>query len=156
DSQSTSRTRLPIERTLQLEKTRIAATAPPDFAVSSFGAGGGDIDEIEPNDPIAQAVSLPVNIFGNISFNGDLDYFAFQGFAGQPVVIEAFAARFRHSNLFADIALFNSSGQQLSRSIGDAQNDPLIRYTPQSDGILIVGIADVEDFGGANYNYLLN
>src|SRR5205085_5869733 len=59
--------------------------------INSFGTGGGDRDEIEPNDVVAQGVSLPVNLFGQISFNGDVDYFAFQALAGQQITVEAFA-----------------------------------------------------------------
>src|ERR1051325_7761098 len=38
---------------------------------------GGDINESEPNQVVAQGVSLPVNIFGKAGFDGDVDYFAF-------------------------------------------------------------------------------
>ena len=46
-----------------------AAAAPEALSV---GTGGGDINEIEPNDPLAQGVSLPVNIFGTVRFNSDV------------------------------------------------------------------------------------
>lgn len=121
-----------------------------------FGTGSGDIFEIEPNDRIAQSVSLPVNVFGEISFNGDVDFFAFQGLAGQQVIIEPFAARLRNSELVADIALFDSAGLLITSDFGDIEADPLIRFTPSSDEVLIVGIADAEDFGGRNFDYVLN
>ena len=124
--------------------------------VQSFGTGGGDIVEIEPNGTIAQNISLPVNIFGEIRVADDVDYFAISGLAGEPVVIEPFAARLSGSELIADIALFNTAGQQLARDIGDEENDPVIRYTPASDGVLIVGIADADNFGGRSFDYLLN
>src|SRR5262249_18862027 len=116
-AQSRGRLRMPVDKALQAEKARTAAAAPQSLSVRSLGTGGGDIDEIEPNDLVAHGVALPVNIFGRISFDGDVDYFAFQAFAGQPIVIEAYAARLSQSNLVADIALFNTAGQQLSRSI---------------------------------------
>ena len=121
-----------------------------------FGTGSGDIFEIEPNDRVAQGVSLPVNIFGEISFVGDVDFFAFQGLAGQQVTIEPFAARLRNSDLVADIALFDSAGRLITSDFGDIEADPLIRYTPSSDEVLIVGITDVEDFGGNAFDYVLN
>jgi hypothetical protein len=148
--------RLSVERSFSIEKTRIAAVVPQDLSITNLGTGDGDIDEIEPNDRVAQGVALPVNLFGNISFNGDVDYFAFQALAGQPLAIEAFAARLSRSNLVPDIALFNAAGQQLARSVGSVNEDPLLRYTPVQDEILIVGIADVDDFGGARFNYMLN
>lgn len=122
----------------------------------SFGTGGGDISEIEPNGTIAQNVVLPVNIFGESSTDGDVDFFAFQGLAGQSVVIEPFAARLAGSELVADIALFTAAGQLLTRAIGSATNDPLIRFTPTTDAVLIVGVTDVDGFGGRNFDYLLN
>ncbi len=148
--------RLHVERTFTFEKIRRAAAVPQNLTANSFGTGGGDVDEIEPNDSVAQGVALPVNVFGRISFSTDVDYFAFQALAGQPLAIEAFAARLSQSDLIADIALFNTAGQQLARSFGSVTADPLLRYTPVRDEILIVGIADLEDFGGATYRYLLN
>jgi hypothetical protein len=124
--------------------------------LQSLGTGGGDINEIEPNHVTAQGVTLPVNIFGRSSFDGDVDYFAFQGRAGQQIIIEPFAARLSTSDLIADVALFNSFGQQIQRAFGDEEDDPLITYTPLQDEIFIVGITDVDDFGGLSYNYLLN
>lgn len=121
-----------------------------------FGTGGGDIFEAEPNDRVAQGVSLPVNIFGEISFDGDVDFFAFQGLAGQTVAVEPFAARLRNSDLIADIALFDSSGTLITSDFGDEASDPLIRFTPSRDEVLIVGIADAEDFGGRSFDYVLN
>jgi hypothetical protein len=124
--------------------------------LQSLGAGGGDVNELEPNNQIAQSVSLPVNLFGRIGFDSDVDYFSFQAFAGQQIVVEPFATRLSSSDLIADVALFNAAGQLLKRSFGDEREDPLLTYTPLEDQILIAGIADVDDFGGSSYNYVLN
>ena len=126
------------------------------IAPQGFGTGSGDIFEIEPNNQIAQNVSLPVNIFGEISFDGDVNFFAFQGLAGKTVAVEPFAARLRNSDLIADIALFDSAGRLITSDFGDEATDPLIRFTPTSDEVLIVGIADAEDFGGRDFDYVLN
>ena len=126
------------------------------ITTQSFGTGDGDIFEIEPNDRVAQGVSLPVNVFGEISVNGDVDFFAFQGLAGQRVTIEPFAARLRNSDLVADIALFDSAGRLITSDFGDVETDPLIRFTPSTNEVLIVGIADAEDFGGRDFDYVLN
>jgi hypothetical protein len=130
-----------------------AATAP---TIQSFGTGGGDLLELEPNDRIAQGVSLPVNVFGEISVDQDVDFFAFEGLAGQQVTIEAFAARLRGSELIADIVLFDATGNLIDSDFGDEDNDPIIRYTPSRDQVLIVGIADADDSGGLTYDYMLN
>jgi hypothetical protein len=126
------------------------------ITAQSFGTGGGDIFEIEPNDRVAQGVSLPVNVFGEISVDRDVDFFAFQGLAGQRVTIEPFAARLRNSDLVADIALFDSAGRLITSDFGDVETDPLIRFTPSTNEVLIVGIADAEDFGGGDFDYVLN
>jgi hypothetical protein len=155
----------PVEKNLEKDKVRTfnkAARKPRNWQAASsitvqgFGTGSGDIFEIEPNDNIAQSVSLPVNIFGEIRVDGDVDFFAFQGLAGQPVAIEPFAARLRNSVLIADIALFDSAGRLITSDFGDEEVDPLIRFTPTSNEVLIVGIADAEDFGGRDFDYVLN
>jgi hypothetical protein len=122
----------------------------------SFATGDGDRSEIEPNDTVAQGVSLPVNLFGQISFALDTDYFAFQALAGQQINVEAFAARVAESDLIADIALFDANGNLLASSLGSITQDPLIRFTPSSDQVLIVGITDADDLGGSRFNYALN
>lgn len=128
--------------------------SPP--ALRSFATGGGDRNEVEPNDTIAQGVSLPVNLFGEISVIFDTDYFAFEALANQQITIEPFAARLSRSKLIADIALFDANGNLLTSSLGSSTEDPLIRFTPTSDQILIVGITDADDLGGSRFDYLLN
>ncbi|HKP11541.1 MAG TPA: PPC domain-containing protein [Blastocatellia bacterium] len=125
-------------------------------SLQSFGTGGGDRNEVEPNDAVAQGVSLPVNLFGEISVAFDTDYFAFEALAGQQINVEAFAARLAGSDLVADIALFDASGNLLASSLGGVTQDPLIRFTSPSDQVLIVGITDAEDLGGRRFDYLLN
>jgi hypothetical protein len=134
-------------------RSRQAASAP---TIQSFATGSGDINEIEPNDLVAQSVSLPVNVFGEIRFDGDVDFFAFTALAGQRITVEPFAARLRDSNLVADIALFDASGNLLASDTGSESDDPLIRYLPARDQVLIVGIADADDLGGSSFDYLLN
>lgn len=141
------------DRTAALATARRAATV---VTPQGIGTGSGDVFELEPNDSTAQSVSLPVNLVGEISFDGDVDFFAFQAFAGERVVVEPFAFRIASSDLIADIALFNAAGTELARDIGDDFGDPLISFVPSEDQILIVGIADADDFGGARFDYLLN
>jgi hypothetical protein len=152
-AQAKNRNRSALARQAAEEKVFQAASA---LTIQSLGAGGGDINEVEPNNQIAQSVSLPVNVFGRVGFTTDVDYFSFQAFAGQQIVIEPFATRLSTSDLIADIALFNAGGQLIKRSFGDEREDPLLTYTPLENQILIVGIADVDDFGGASYSYVLN
>ena len=145
--------KLKKDRASVMAKVRTAAALP---SLQSFGTGDGDINEIEPNDLVSQGVSLPVNVFGRISVLNDVDFFAFQAFEGQSVVIEAFAVRLANSNLIPDIALFTSSGELLARDIGDEVFDPIIRFVPKSDQVLLVAITDADDLGGFDFNYILN
>jgi hypothetical protein len=135
-----------------IRNNKVSATV----STQSFGTGGGDLFELEPNDRVAQGVSLPVNIFGEISFDGDVDFFAFQALAGQQITIEPFAARIRNSELIADIALFDSAGRLLDTDSGGEDEDPIIRFTTTRDEVFIVGITDLDDFGGPSFDYLLN
>ena len=92
------------------ETVRVAVAS----QAQSIGAGGGDINEVEPNDSVAQEVSLAVNVFGEVRLNGDVDFFAFQALAGEQITVEPFAARLRRSRLIADIGLFAATGELLA------------------------------------------
>jgi hypothetical protein len=150
---SRQRAQTRAESLSRFASSRQAASAP---TIQSFATGGGDINEIEPNNRVAQGVSLPVNIFGEIRFDGDIDFFAFTALAGQRITVEPFAARLRDSNLVADIALFDAAGNLLASDTGNESGDPLIRYVPTHDQVLIAGIADADDLGGSSFDYLLN
>lgn len=139
-------------RTASLEG-RTPASAP---MLLSFGTGGGDINEVEPNDLTAQGVSLPVNVFGGILINGDVDFFAFRALAGQQITIEPFAARLPESQLIAGITLFDSTGALLAARVGDENTDPVIRYVPTRDEVLVAGISDADSLGGRSFDYVLN
>jgi hypothetical protein len=150
---SRQRDRTQTEGASAFSRPRQAASA---LTIQSFATGGGDINEIEPNDRVAQGVALPVNIFGEISVDGDIDFFAFTALAGQRITVEPFAARLSNSLLVADIVLFDAFGNLLASDTGNESTDPLIRYVPASDQVLIVGIADADDLGGSRFDYLLN
>ncbi|HSB11588.1 MAG TPA: PPC domain-containing protein [Blastocatellia bacterium] len=145
--------RIEAARASAFGRTRGSASAP---TLLSFGTGGGDISEIEPNDQVAQGVSLPVNLFGEIRFDGDVDFFAFQALAGQQITIEPIAARLPASQLVADIALFDSTGKLIEAKTGDENTDPLIRFVSPIDQALSVGISDADDLGGRRFDYILN
>jgi hypothetical protein len=136
-------------------KTRIAP-AQHDATSGSVGTGSGDINEIEPNDQVAQNVFMPTNIAGQINPSRDQDFYAFPCFSGEQINVEAFASRISGSLLVADIALFDSAGNLITEQVGDGVNDPLIQFVVPSDNILIVGITDAGGFGGSHYVYVLS
>ena len=134
----------------RIEKVGVASVS------SCLGTGSGDIQEIEPNDTNAQEVCMPVNLIGAINPTGDVDFFAFQAFANEQINVEAFASRIPGSNLIADTALFDTSGNLLMESAGDGFSDPLIQFSVTQDQVLIAGITDVDGFGGSSFVYLLD
>lgn len=152
-SKSLRLNRMGARRVSRIGETLRAAVA---SQAQSVGVGGGDINEVEPNDTVAQEVSLAVNIFGEVRVNGDADFFAFQALAGEQITVEPFAARLRRSRLIADIGLFAATGELLASDVGDENNDPVIRFTSPSDQVLIVGLTDADDLGGARFDYILN
>jgi hypothetical protein len=138
-----------------LSKSRVGL-AQIDATAGSISTGSGDINEVEPNDQVAQNVFMPANIEGVIAPSLDQDFFAFPCFAGEQINIEAFASRIPGSLLVADIGLFDSAGNLITESVGDGVQDPLIQFVATADGILFAGITDVDGFGGANFVYLLS
>jgi hypothetical protein len=150
----TGRSRTPLtsrEAALSRRWTPAAALVP-----YGLGTGGGDIFEVEPNDVVAQGVALPVNIFGGMGVERDADFFSFTALAGEQVTVEAFAARFRGSQLIPDLALFDADGNLLARDVGDVDNDPVVRFTPLQEQVLVAGITDIDDLGGSSFDYLVN
>ncbi|MGH9762769.1 MAG: hypothetical protein ACREDR_24720 [Blastocatellia bacterium] len=139
---------------------RAAAGASPLTASSTVtpadeGTGSGDINEVEPNDNVAQNVDMPVNIFGAINPSGDIDSFAFPAFGGEQINVQAFASQIG-SNLIADIGLFDAAGNLLDEQVGDGVNDPLIQFDVPSNGFYAVAITDADGFGGSHFFYVLN
>jgi len=122
----------------------------------SAGTGSGDINEVEPNDQVAQNVFMPANIVGQIRPSLDEDFFAFPCVAGEQINVEAFASRISGSLLVADIALFDSAGNILTEAIGDGVEDPLIQFVAPASGVFFAGITDADGFGGSSFIYLLS
>jgi hypothetical protein len=136
-------------------KPKLAA-AQLNATSGSVGTGSGDINEVEPNDQVAQNVFMPANIAGLVNPTRDQDFYAFPCFSGEQINIEAFASRIAGSLLVADIALFDSAGNLITESVGDGVNDPLIQVVATTNGTMIAGITDAGGFGGSHYVYLLS
>lgn len=136
---------------------RLAAAKPKKGSVTAadIGTGSGDINEAEPNDQVAQNVDIPVNIFGDINKNGDVDAFAFQTYAGEQINVISYASQIG-SNLIPDIALFDANGNVLDEEVGDGVNDPFIQVNAPADGFYIAAITDADGLGGSHFNYILS
>jgi len=149
------RTALRSPGRFSLMKSRIAL-AQVTATAGSASTGSGDINEVEPNNQVAQNVFMPTNISGQMIFSGDQDFYAFPVLSGEQINIEAFASRIPGSLLIADIGLFDSAGNLITESAGDGVNDPLIQFVAPADGIMAAGITDTQGFGGRNFVYLLS
>jgi hypothetical protein len=117
------------------------------------GTGTGDI-AINTSE-INQVVYMPVNIEADIQFSGDEDFYAFPCYAGQQINVSPLATAIG-SNLIADIALFESNGTEITESVGDGVNDPVIQFLPEQHETLVVGITSATGFGGNGYVYIMN
>src|SRR5262249_17808858 len=151
----TRRTELRSPGRFSLNKPGIAP-AQISATAASVGTGSGDIDEVEPNDQVAQNVFMPTNIVGQIRPSLDEDFFAFPVFGGEQINVEAFASRISGSVLVADIALFDSAGNVITEAVGDGVEDPFIQFVAPANGILFAGITDADGLGGSSFIYLLS
>jgi len=111
--------------------------------------------ESEPNNAPAQANSIALNsvINGGVTAT-DIDVFAFEGKAGQRVLIDLAAERLE-SRLDATLHILNAEGRELAEC-RDAQGvDPFLDFTLPADGRYFLKIHDVIYRGSPDHNYRL-
>ena len=116
------------------------------------------VQEKEPNDGFdsAQAVSLGQVIQGRIDRAQDVDVYAFEGKAGQKVVLEVHAARYG-SALDSFLSLHDKDGQVLASNDDIAGTvDSRIEATLPTAGKYFVTVIDAHDSGGALHSYRLS
>ena len=118
-------------------------------------------DIYEPNDDFETAtpINLGDMIFAVINPVGDLDYFQFNGFAGQPITIDI-DARYLDppSRLRATIRLYDANRRQIAYDDygGPDYTDPQILHTLPRDGIYYIRVEECyNDEGGEDYFYTL-
>lgn len=121
---------------------------PRGFMVGSLR----ELVEAEPNNTPEKANALSINSTANgtISGRGDVDWYGFQGKAGQRVLIEC-AARAVDSRLAAVIEVFDSNRKRISRARDTGVGDLLCDVTLQADTTHFVRVADAA-FRGSNEN----
>ncbi|HWQ35027.1 MAG TPA: hypothetical protein VNQ79_19435 [Blastocatellia bacterium] len=105
----------------------------------------------------AQEITLPTTITGNLSRNGEADYFRFRAQAGQQIVFDSVAAVIG-SRLNPVITLFDISGNQLAMNDDfNGRADALLGYTFKEAGEYVVRITDAESKGApGQFEYRLN
>jgi hypothetical protein len=152
-------------------KVAIAADVPTGTyevrAVGTFGISGArlfavnhgltDVNEVEPNDDLDKAQSVPVNcaVSGRSDNNGD-DFFRFRAKKGQRVVIDCQAFRL-DSMLRAQLTLSTADGKELLRSKPYYHRaDPLLDFAAPADGDYVLRLHDVTFNGGLPYRLVIS
>ena len=122
----------------------------------AFAVGGGEelIDDGN-NKAIDKAREVPFGATVNGTIDADtVDYYKVSLKQGQRVLIECFAERI-DSRLDGTFVLYDESGKELLRCRDTIGNDPLIDFTPPSDGTYIVALYDFVYAGGNAHFYRL-
>lgn len=122
-------------------------------------------EEFEPNNTAetAQRIEFPRIVNGRIDAPGDIDVFAFEGAAGDTVVLEVLARRLR-SPLDALLRLSDASGQEVAWN-DDSEDkasgllthhaDPYVRAELPVSGTYYVKVCDAQNNGGDASAYRL-
>ena len=116
------------------------------------------VQEKEPNDGFdtAQLVSLGQVIQGSIDRAQDVDVYAFEGKAGQKVVLEVHAARYGGA-LDSFLSLHDKDGQVLATNDDiPGSVDSRIEATLPKVGKYFITVIDAQDTGGALHGYRLS
>jgi hypothetical protein len=164
---------------LQASRVTMDATR-AEPGVSSVTATGGELPanhvpfaidslpetlEREPNSlpKDAQRLTLPVIVNGRIQEPGDVDFFSFQGKAGQPIVAEVRARRLG-SPLDSSLELIGPTGNRIAfnddfedkaSGLLTHHADSYLAATLPSDGTYLLRLTDVQRQGGSEYGYRL-
>lgn len=115
------------------------------------------IEEREPNNRADQATvaAAPAGVWGVLAERGDIDVVAFDGKAGQSIVVELAAKRLG-SGLVGVLTLLGPTGQALASENGfDGQEDPLLAQRLPTDGRYAVRIVDLQRNGSPAHFYRL-
>jgi WD40 repeat protein/mono/diheme cytochrome c family protein len=113
--------------------------------------------EAEPNDAQADAtpVALEAGVWGVLAAKGDVDRFVFEAKAGQPLVFDVSGASIgSKANLVLTIS--DVAGRVLADNNDfGTTSDPLLAFTPPSDGKYVATVSDLMRDGGEEFTYRL-
>jgi len=154
---------LPNDTTLSQTKVGVMQA---DGSLITFPFGVSDLNErneIEPNDLLNRADSLPIPCVMNgriapapSSKSPDTDYFRFKGEKGKKLVFEVIAHRLG-SRLESQIYVRNLQGSILTQSDDNSREaDQRIEFMPPDNGEYILQIRDLYGKGGDEYPYRLS
>ncbi len=119
------------------------------------------VNNVEPNNSMAQATSIPANgeIFSKICPSGDLDYYRFSGTAGEDILLDIDAWEFG-SQLDPYLMFFDNKGNLLAENDDEVlyeKRDSLISFKLPYTGdyYVLVKAWDYPTAGGDSYHYTL-
>jgi hypothetical protein len=134
------------------------AGATPPFAIR-VADPTTTVEEKEPNGGFKAAQELPTGkaMLGAIENPMDVDVYRIGGRARQTVVVEL-TARGKGSLLDAALTVYDAAGRVLATAddAGPDARDPVLRFTPPSDGAYHVAVIDANDRGSAAHCYELS
>jgi Bacterial pre-peptidase C-terminal domain len=125
--------------------------------IGSFVVGlWPEVAEQEPNNTPAQAqaVTLPVTVFGQANPAEDVDCFRFQARAGQTLVFDVLAERMG-SSLDSILSIQDASGRELALNEDANGDDSLLAFEAPKAGEYFVIVRDLRYQGSANHFYRL-
>lgn len=148
----------PQDATLVFTFYFTSMSAPSSASPISTAANDGTFVETEPNNtPSTANLIVPeVTIRGTLNPTGDVDFFAFEGRAGQQVTIDVDAQSLTpKSPADTVVTLFDQEGRQLIENDDESAGtrDAFVRFTLPATGRYIFRIRDVAYRGGPNFAY---
>lgn len=111
--------------------------------------------EIEPNasaETATEIADLPIVVNGQLNGTADLDFYQFQGSAGQRLMIAGDAYSI-DSPASLVLALIDADGRVLAESQRAGNRDPVLDITLPYTGIYLLRANDLLYAGGANFVY---
>ena len=114
--------------------------------------------EAEPNDVVAQAVSVPIpaTVNGRLNMPGDIDHFAFMAKKGEKFALDVDSADLQFPT-DAVLAVLSEAGKTLVEvDDSKASRDPSLRFTAPADGRYLVSLRDRSGGGGEECVYRLH
>lgn len=115
-----------------------------------------EAEEVEPNDTPTTATPLPLNstVNGRSQTPADVDCFAFEGKAGQKLILDVAAERI-DSPMDATLRVYGPNGAPLAESQDDRGSDPVVELTLPADGRYVAKVHDVTYAGTPGHAYRL-
>jgi hypothetical protein len=113
--------------------------------------------EKEPNNGfrVAQSFDFTKPVAGKIDGDKDVDVFRFEARAGKPFTARVIAAG-AGSLLDPFLSIHDLAGRLLASADDTAaKRDPVLTFTPKSDGPICLVITDAQDRGGSWHEYRL-